>query len=191
MLGASKMRIIVGMSGATGQIYGIRLLEILRGFKKVETHLVLSNWARKTIEIETDYKAADVESMADCCYNINDLGAAISSGSFPCQGMVVLPCSMKTLSAIAHSYDTNLLIRAADVTLKERRPLILAVRETPLHLGHLRSMTAAAECGATIFPPVPAFYNRPRSVDELVVHTVARILDTLGLENNLSRRWGE
>jgi len=187
----NKTRIIVGMSGATGQIYGIRLLEVLRGFKKVETHLVLSDWARKTIELETDYKATDVENLADCRYNINDLGAAISSGSFPCHGMVVLPCSIKTLSAIAHSYDTNLLIRAADVTLKEKRPLILAVRETPLHLGHLRSMTAAAECGATIFPPVPAFYNQPRSVDDLVIHTVGRILDTLGLKNSLSRRWGE
>lgn len=191
MINTGKIRIIVGMSGATGQIFGIKLLEILRGFKRVETHLVLSDWARKTIELETDYRATDIESMADCCYDINDLGAPISSGSFPCRGMVVLPCSMKTLSAIAHSYDTNLLIRAADVSLKERRPLILAVRETPLHLGHLRSMTAAAECGAIIFPPVPAFYNRPRSVEDLVIHTVARILDTLGIKNNLSRRWGE
>lgn len=191
MRGSGKTRIIIGMSGATGQIFGIRLLEVLREFKKVETHLVLSDWARKTIELETAYQAADVEKLAHCSYNINDLGAAISSGSFPCQGMVVLPCSIKTLSAIAHSYDTNLLIRAADVTLKERRPLILAVRETPLHLGHLRSMTAAAECGATIFPPVPAFYNQPRSIDDLVLHTVGRILDMLGLKNSLSRRWGE
>ncbi len=187
----NKIRIILGMSGATGQIYGIKLLEVLKEFKNVETHLVLSDWARKTIERETAYTIADVESLADCCYNINDLGAPIASGSFLCQGMVVMPCSITTLSAIANSYNANLLVRAADVTLKERRPLILAVRETPLHLGHLRIMTIAAENGATIFPPVPVFYNQPQSIDDLVINTVSRILDTLGILNSLSRRWGE
>jgi 4-hydroxy-3-polyprenylbenzoate decarboxylase len=152
--------------------------------------LVLSDWARKTIEIETEYKASYVEGLADYSHNLNNLGACISSGSFPCHGMIVAPCSIKTLSAIANSFSSNLLIRAADVTLKERRKLLLMVRETPLHLGHLRLMTAATECGATIFPPVPAFYNKPQSTDAVVTNTVSRILDTMGLENNLSKRWG-
>ncbi len=186
-----KTRIILGMSGATGQIYGIRMLEILKDMKSVETHLVLSDWSRKTIELETAYKVPHVESLADYCYDMNNLGATISSGSFPCDGMVILPCSIKTLSAIANSYNDNLLIRAADVTLKEKRPLVLAVRETPLHLGHLRNMTAVAEIGAIIFPPLPAFYNHPNSIDDMVTNTVSRILDMVGIKNNLSKRWGE
>ena len=187
-----KRRIILGMSGASGQIYGIRMLEVLKAMGNVETHLVVTDWACKTIALETEYKIPYLESLADYCYDINNLGAAISSGSFPCDGMIVLPCSIKTLSAIANSFNENLLIRAADVTLKEKRPLILAVRETPLHLGHLRIMIAAAEIGATIFPPVPAFYNQPGSINDLVINTVSKILDILGVKNNLcKKRWGE
>ena len=186
-----KKRIILGMSGATGQIYGIKMLEILKSIDYVETHLVLTDWARKNIELETDYTTASVADMADYRYDITDLGAAIASGSFVTGGMVVLPCSIKTLSAIVNSFNDNLLIRAADVTLKEKRPLILAVRETPLHTGHLRAMLTAAENGAVIFPPVPTFYNRPSTLDEMALNTVSRILDTLGVKNNLSKRWGE
>lgn len=185
-----KKRIIVGMTGASGQIYGIRLLEALREREDVETHLVMSEWAGRTLEMETDYSKEAVEGLCDVFYYIKDLGAPISSGSFPIDGMVVTPCSMKTLSAIAHSYNENLLVRAADVTLKEKRPLVLAVRETPLHLGHIRLMAAAAECGATLFPPLPAFYNQPATLDDIVNHSVCRMLDLLGVKNSLARRWG-
>jgi 4-hydroxy-3-polyprenylbenzoate decarboxylase len=187
----SKKRYIIGMSGATGQIYGIRLLELLRDIGDVETHLIMSDWAKQTIELETAYKAADVEKLADYSYGLNQLDASISSGSFPCQGMVILPCSIKTLSAIANSYNSNLLIRAADVSLKEKRPLILLVRETPLHLGHLQLMTKVAEYGATIFPPMPAFYNHPQSLNDLVTQTASRILDHLRIPNQYTKRWGE
>lgn len=186
-----KKRIVIGMSGATGQIYGIRLLEIARSIPDVETHLILSSWARETIELETEFKVSDVEGLADYSYPMNALDAPISSGSFPCLGMVILPCSIKTLSAIANSYNSSLLIRAADVTLKEKRPLIMMVRETPLHLGHLRLMTTVAEYGATIFPPMPAFYNHPRSINDLVTQTASRILDHLKIENQITKRWGE
>lgn len=179
------------MSGATGQQYGIKLLELARNLPDVETHLILSSWAKKNIELETEYKVSDVQDLADYYYEMNSLDAPISSGSYNCQGMIIVPCSIKTLSAIANSYNSSLLIRAADVTLKERRPLIMVVRETPLHLGHLHLMSTVAEYGATIFPPVPAFYNHPDSIDDLVTNTAGRLLDYLGIENNYVKRWGE
>lgn len=185
-----KKRIIVGMSGATGQIYGIRLLQLLRSIPNIETHLILSSWAKETIKLETEYKVSDVEDLADYSYQMDALDASISSGSFPCLGMVILPCSIKTLSAIANSFNSSLLVRAADVTLKEKKPLILMVRESPLHLGHLRLMTTVAEYGATIFPPMPAFYNHPSSIDDLVTQTTSRILDHFGIENDFAKRWG-
>ena len=183
------MRLIIGMAGASGIIYGIRLLEILREVAEVETHLVMSPTARMNASIETDMKPARIEALADVVHNVNDLAASISSGSFPVDGMVVAPCSMKALSAIANSYADNLLIRAADVTLKEGRPLILMIRETPLHLGHLRLMVRAAEIGAVIFPPVPAFYAHPTSVDELVDQSIGRVLSRLGIGNDLYKVW--
>ena len=184
-------RIIIGISGATGTIYGIRLLEILRQHADVETHLVISEPAELTIRLETDYSVEQVAGLAHRRYDVRDVGAAISSGSFQTAGMVVAPCSMKTLSGIANSFNENLLVRAADVVLKEHRRLILVPRETPLHLGHLRLMTQVAEMGAILVPPMPAFYNRPTSVDEIVNHTVARLLDLLGVDHpGLARRWG-
>ena len=184
------MKIVVGISGSTGAIYGIRLLQVLRDLPDVETHLVLSNPAKQTIVIETDYTVEQVEALAHTAYRMNDIAAAISSGSFKTHGMVVIPCSMKTLSGIAHSYDDNLLVRAADVTLKERRRLVLVVRETPLHLGHLRLMTGVAEIGAIVMPPVPAFYHRPKTIDDIVNQTIGRVLDLLGIEHrDLFKRW--
>jgi flavin prenyltransferase len=175
-------RLVVGLSGASGISYGIRLLQILRDMPDVESHLIVSSAARRTLEYETDWKLRDVVALADYSYPFRDVGAAPASGSFRTLGMVVLPCSMRTLSGVALSSDENLLIRAATVTLKERRRLVLVTRETPLHLGHLRLMVQAAEIGAIIAPPVPAFYTRPESVSELVEHTVHRILDLLDLE---------
>jgi 4-hydroxy-3-polyprenylbenzoate decarboxylase len=184
-------RLIVGISGASGAIYGIRLLEVLRHVAGVETHLVLSGAARQTIALETDYSLPSVEALADVSYRIGDIAAAISSGSYPTIGMVVIPCSMKTLAGIALSLSDNLLLRAADVALKERRRLVLVARETPLHLGHLRLMTQVAELGGTIMPPMPAFYHRPRSIDDIVDQTVNRVLDQFGIElsEDLFRRW--
>lgn len=184
-------RLIVGLSGSSGAIYGVRLLEVLRPMPDVEVHLVMSPAARETIALETDWKPRDVEALADVTYRYNDVAAAISSGSFPTDGMVVLPCSMKTAAAIAYSISDNLLTRAADVTLKERRPLVVAPRETPLHLGHLRALTALAELGAIVVPLMPAFYTRPSSVDDLVNHMVGRILDLLGIAppEGLVKRW--
>ncbi len=182
-------RIIIGMSGASGQIYGIRLLEILRAAPDVETHLVMSPAARMTIAQETDWDPRDVDRLADVVYRPGDVGAAIASGSFQTAGMIVAPCSVKSLSAIAHSYDADLLTRAADVQLKEGRPVILLVREAPLHLGHLRLMVQAAEMGCVIFPPVPAFYARPETVDDIVDGTVGRVLARIGLENDLYYHW--
>jgi 4-hydroxy-3-polyprenylbenzoate decarboxylase len=185
-------RVVVGLSGATGVIYGIRLLEVLRQKGSIETHLVISNPARDTICLETDYSVAQVEALATRTYDIADLAAAISSGSFRTVGMAVVPCSIKTLSAIANSFNDNLLVRAADVTLKERRRLILVPRETPLHLGHLRLMQQVVEMGAILLPPMPAFYTRPATVDDIVNHTVARLLDLLDIEHQgLAQRWGE
>ncbi len=184
------MRLVVGISGATGIIYGIRLLEILNGLPNVETHLVMSNAARQILTIETDYTLQRVEALADKVYRFGDIAAPIASGSFRTRGMAIVPCSMKTLAGIAHSYDDNLLIRAADVALKERQPVILAVRETPLHLGHLRLMAQAAEMGAVIMPPVPAFYHRPKTLDEILNQTVDRVLDLMRVEHeDLFQRW--
>jgi 4-hydroxy-3-polyprenylbenzoate decarboxylase len=184
------MRLIVGMSGSSGAIYGIRLLEVLHETREVEVHLVISPAARQTITLETDFRAADVEALADVRYKHGDLAAAISSGSFPVDAMIVAPCSVRTASAIAWSLDDNLLVRAADVTLKERRRLVLAVRESPLHLGHLRALTQLAEMGAIIAPPMPAFYSRPQSLEDLVDHTIGRLLDLVGVSvEGLVRRW--
>lgn len=183
------MRLVIGMNGATGSIYGIRLLQVLAGMEGMETHLVLSPAAEKTIELETEFRADDVRKLAHFCYPFDDIGARLASGTFRRDGMIVAPCSMKTLSAVAHAYADNLLTRAADVTLKERGRLLLLVRETPLHLGHLRNMVGAAEMGAVIMPPVPAFYHKPESIRDLVDHTVGKALDLLGIEHALFRRW--
>jgi len=182
-------RLVVGISGASGTIYGIRLLQVLRARPEVETHLVLSEAARTIMRLETDWEPAAVEALADVVYAPDQMGAAIASGSFRTRGMVIIPCSIKTLSAVAHGYAANLMTRAADVTLKEGRPLLLVVRETPLHLGHLRLMAQVAEMGGIIFPPVPAFYGGPRTVDDIVDNTVGRVLARLGIENELYARW--
>jgi flavin prenyltransferase len=182
-------RIVVGLSGASGAIYGIRFLELLRGLPGVESHLVVSEAARRTIVEETDHTPRDVEALATRRYRNKDIGASLASGSFKTDGMVVVPCSIKTAAAIAHCLADTLIARAADVTLKEGRPLILVVRESPLHLGHLRVLTALAEMGAVILPPMPAFYNRPKQIDELVTHTLARVLDRLGLPHTLVPEW--
>jgi 4-hydroxy-3-polyprenylbenzoate decarboxylase len=182
-------RIVVAISGASGAIYGIRFLEFLRGVPDVESHLIVSDAARRTIVEETDHVPRDVEALATHRYSNKDIGAALASGSFKTAGMVVVPCSIKTAAAIAHCLADTLIARAADVTLKEGRPLILVVRESPLHLGHLRVLTALAEMGAVILPPMPAFYNRPKQIDELVTHTLARVLDRLGLPHTLVPEW--
>lgn len=184
-------RLIVGISGASGVIYGIRLLEVLRDVEGVETHLVMSTAGATTIGLETDYKPEQVMALADVAYRFRDVAAAISSGSFRTQGMVIIPCSMKTLAGIAHSFSDNLLLRAADVVLKERRRLLLVPRETPLHLGHLRLMVELTEMGAVIAPPMPAFYHRPQRVDEIVDQTVNRVLDMMDIElpADLFARW--
>jgi len=184
-------RLIVGMSGASGAIYGVRLLEVLQQLPDVESHLVMSHAARQTLALETDYSLRDVQALADVVHDSRDIAASISSGSFKTTGMAVLPCSIKTLSGIVNSYTDGLLTRAADVVLKERRPLVLAVRETPLHLGHLRLMTQAAELGAIIMPPVPAFYHRPQSINDIIDQTVNRILDQFDIElpHDLFTRW--
>ncbi|WP_031520534.1 UbiX family flavin prenyltransferase [Siccibacter colletis] len=184
-------RLIVGISGASGAIYGVRLLQVLRDVAGVETHLVMSQAARQTLSLETDYSLRDVQALADVVHDTRDIAASISSGSFKTAGMIILPCSIKTLSGIVHSYTDSLVTRAADVVLKERRPLVLAVRETPLHLGHLRLMTQAAELGAIIMPPVPAFYHRPQSLDDVINQTVNRVLDQFDIElpADLFTRW--
>jgi 4-hydroxy-3-polyprenylbenzoate decarboxylase len=181
-------RIVVGITGASGAIYGVRLLERLQELP-VETHLIATRWARITIEHETDYSFADVKALADVVHAESDQAAAVSSGSFRTHGMVIAPCSVKTLGAIANGFAHNLVCRAADVVLKERGRLVLAVRETPLHAIHLRNMLTLSELGATIFPPTPAFYNRPREVDDIVDQTVLRILDQLELELPSPSRW--
>ena len=184
-------RLIVGISGASGAIYGVRLLQVLRDVAEVETHLVMSQAARQTLSLETDYSLRDVQALADVIHDARDIAASISSGSFKTAGMVILPCSIKTLSGIVNSYTDTLVTRAADVVLKERRPLVLCVRETPLHLGHLRLMTQAAELGAVIMPPVPAFYHRPQSLDDVINQTVNRVTDQfdIDLPDDLFARW--
>ena len=184
-------RIIVALTGASGVIYGIRLLQVLRALPQIETHLIISSAAKQTIAAETDWAVNDVAALAPVVYAARAIGAAIASGSFATRGMIVIPCSIKTLSAIANSYSADLIARAADVTLKEGRPLVLVVRETPLHLGHLRLMTRAAEIGAIIFPPAPAFYRKPQTLDEIVDDTVGRVLARIGLDNDLYARWQE
>lgn len=184
-------RIIIGLTGASGAIYGIRLLEVLRSVAEVETHLIVSAAAKQTIALETSYRLRDIQAMADVVYEDRDIAAAISSGSFITSGMIIMPCSIKTLSGIANSYNDTLITRAADVVLKEKRKLILGVRETPLHLGHLRLMMNVIEIGAIIFPPMPAFYHQPETVQDIVDQTVNRILDQYGitLPQTLFTRW--
>lgn len=186
--GASMRRIVIGISGASGSIYGYRTLEALAR-ADVETHLVLSDQAQRTIELETNKSVAEFEALAHTVHRDDDLAAAISSGSFVTDGMIVVPCSIKSASAIAYSMNSNLLVRAADVCLKERRKLVLVVRETPLHLGHLRTLTQLAEIGAIILPPMPAMYAKPQSVDDIVNHTVGKALDQFGIEHSLFTRW--
>lgn len=185
---AIRKRLVIGISGASGVIYGIRLLEVLRELD-VETHLVVSRAAQITLAMETDYKLADVEKLATAVHSNKDVGAACSSGSFRTMGMIVAPCSVKTLSEIATGATSSLLARAADVTLKERRRLVLMLRETPLHLGHIRSMAQVTEAGAIICPPVPAFYTRPLTLDDMVNHTVGRVLDLFDIDAGLAHRW--
>ena len=183
------MRLVVGITGATGSIYGIRLLQALRGYPDVETHLVVSRPGKRTIVEETDYSVGEVEALATHHHDNNDIGASVASGSFLTAGMVIAPCSIKTASAVASCHSDNLIARAADVTLKEGRPLILLVRETPLHAGHLKCLLALAEMGAVVLPPMPAFYHRPRGLDDVVNHTVARVLDRLKLPQQLVEEW--
>lgn len=182
-------RLIVGITGASGVIYGIRLLEVLRNATEIETHLILSPSAKATIAEETDWTVKQVEGLAQVVHSDANVGASISSGSFPVHGMIVAPCSIKTLSAIAQSYDADLIARAADVQLKEGRPVVLLVRETPLHAGHIRLMLQAAENGAVIMPPVPAFYGRPKTIDDIINTTVGRVLARAGIDNDLYTRW--
>ncbi len=186
-MGAIK-RLVIGISGATGVIYGIRILEVLKEIK-IETHLIITEPAKKTIHLETDFGIEYVESLATQVYEVNNIGGAVASGSFSTKGMIVIPCSIKSLSAIANSFNENLLIRAADVTLKEGRRLVLMVRETPLHKGHLQLMLRAADMGAVIFPPVPAFYHVPRTIEGIINQTVGKILDIFEIEHQLFRPW--
>lgn len=182
-------RIIIGISGSSGAIYGARLVEVLAGLDEVETHLVITTGAEATIAYETSHAPNTLQRLADVVYAPGDVAAAIASGTFLTDGMVVAPCSIKTMSAIGYGYDAGLIARSADVCLKERRRLVLVVRETPLHLGHLRTMTALTEAGAVILPPVPGFYTRPKTIEDLVDHTVTKILDQFGIDAGLIDRW--
>lgn len=188
-MSSPERRIVVGISGASGVIYGVRTLKLLRELG-IATHLIMTKSAQVTLAHELDMKVADVKALASVVHDPTDIGASISSGSFKTLGMVVTPCSIKSLSEISSGITGSLLSRAADVTLKERRPLIVMVRETPLHLGHLRSMTQICEMGGIVMPPVPAFYARPQSIEDMVDHTVGRMLDLLGLDTGTVRRWG-
>lgn len=190
MQDVAPKRMIIGISGASGVTYGVRLLQLLRN-AGVETHLVMSKTAELTFAYETDLKIAEVRELANVCHAIDDMASAISSGSFRTAGMIVAPCSMRSMSEIASGVTTTLLTRAADVVLKERRRLVLMVRETPLHTGHLRTMTALSEMGAIIAPPVPAFYAKPETLDDMVEHTVGRVLDLFDIDIGVVRRWGE
>jgi 4-hydroxy-3-polyprenylbenzoate decarboxylase len=182
-------RLLVGISGASGSIYGIRLLETVRRAEGYETHLVLSASGKRTLVEETDYSVKDVEALADVVHDNRDVGAAPASGSFKTMGMVIVPCSIKTVAALATGYGDTLMARAGDVTLKEGRPLVVVVRETPLHLGHLRQLATLAEIGAVVMPPVPAFYQRPKTIDDVVNHTVGRVLDRLEIPHELCAEW--
>ena len=183
-------RLVVGISGASGVTYGVRLLQVLKD-TDYETHLIISKSGELNIEIETDYDPADVKALADYVYDHKNMAASLASGSFLTAGMVVVPCTIKTLSGIANSYNENLLVRAADVTLKEKRKLALVVRETPLHKGHLRLMTMAADMGAHILPPVPSFYHMPKTIEDIIDQTIGKIFDFMGIEHDLFRRWGD
>ena len=183
------MKLVIGMSWSSGAIYGIRLLQVLQDISDVETHLVMSNHARMIVELETDMSPQDVEALSDVAYDPQNQAASISSGSFKTDGMIVAPCSMKTLSSIVHSYADSLIPRAADVTLKERRRLVLMPRESPLHLGHCELLYKAAQLGAIIAPPTPAFYNNPKSLDDLVNHSIGRIIDLFGIDSGIVKRW--
>lgn len=182
-------RLVIAITGATGAVYGVRLLQHLRSIENVETHLVVSDAAVLTLHQETGLQRKEVEALADVVHKQNNIGASIASGSFQADGMVIAPCSMKTLASVAHGLSDNLIARAADVMLKERRRLILMVRETPFNLAHLRNMTAVTEMGGIIFPPLPSFYHKPQSIDEMVDHTVARVIDLFGICHNLAPRW--
>ncbi len=183
------MILIIGISGASGVIYGIRLLEVLSSITNIETHLIISGAGEVNVRYETDYKLENIKALANFYYDVNDIGARLASGSFKRDGMIVAPCSVKTMSALANSYNENLLTRAGDVTLKERKRLVLLVRETPLHIGHLRNMERLSEMGAIIMPPVPAFYHKPKTIEDIIDHTIGKILDILGIEHNLTQRW--
>ena len=183
-----SQRLVIGISGASGVIYGVTMLQLLRD-QDFETHLIISEAGRKNIEIETEYSLKEVEGMATHIYDNRDVGAAVASGSFLTEGMVVVPCTIKTLSGIANSYTNNLLVRAADVTLKEGRKLVLVVRETPLHKGHLRLMTDAADMGAHILPPIPSFYHQPETIQDIIHQTIGKIFDFLQIPHDLFRRW--
>lgn len=184
-----RKRIVVGISGASGVVYGVRMLQLLQG-KDFEIHLVVSEAGKKNLEIETGFDLDQIGTFADYVYDNRDMTAPLASGSFLTEGMVVIPCTIKTLSGIANSYTENLLVRAADVTLKEKRKLVLAVRETPLHKGHLRLMTMAADMGAHILPPVPSFYHKPETIEDILDQTIGKIFDYLGVAHDLFRRWG-
>jgi 4-hydroxy-3-polyprenylbenzoate decarboxylase len=183
-----KNRLIVGIAGASGVIYGVRLLEVLKQ-TDIETHLIMSEAGKLNIQIETSYDVDDVLSMADVTYTNTDIAASVASGSFQTMGMVIAPCTVKTLSGIANSFNETLLIRAADVQLKEKRKLALMFRETPLHVGHLRLLTLAAEMGAHIVPPIPAFYHHPETIDDIINQSVGKVLDYMGISHNLFKRW--
>lgn len=182
-------RLIVAITGASGARYGVRLLELLRATEGIETHLMISDAAALNLHHELDVKRKDIEALAHHVHSVRDIGACVASGSFRADGMVIAPCSMKTLAAVAHGMCDNLITRAADVTLKERRRLVLLVRETPFNLAHLRNMTAVTEMGGVIFPPLPALYQRPQSIEEMIDHTVGRVMDMLGLQQTLAPEW--
>ncbi len=184
-----RQKLIIGITGASGIVYGVRMLQVLQA-TPIETHLVMSKSAELTLGYEMDIKLSEVQSLADEVHSAKNIGASISSGSFPTMGMVIAPCSIRSMSEIASGITSTLLTRAADVVLKERRKLVLMVRETPLHTGHLRTMTALSEMGAIIAPPLPAFYNKPETIDDLVDHSVGRVLDLFGIETDIVKRWG-
>ncbi len=183
------MVLIIGITGATGVVYGIRLLEVLSSTNDIETHLIISEAGEMNIECETDRKTEDIKKLASFSYDIRDVGARLASGSFQRDGMIIAPCTVKTMSALANSYTENLLIRAGDVTLKERKKLVLLVRETPLHIGHIRNMEKLCEMGAIIMPPVPAFYHKPKTIQDIIDHTIGKTLDMFDIKHNLFQRW--
>jgi len=183
------MKLIIAITGASGAVFGIRLLEIIKEIGGIESHLIISKAANITIKSETNYQLADIKSLANFSYNIDDISACLASGSFKMEGMIIAPCSIKTMSSIANSYNDNLISRSADVIMKEKKKLVLLVRETPLHLIHLRNMAAIAENGGIIYPPVPAFYNNPKNISDLVNHTLYRVLDLFSIEHEKIKRW--